>query len=167
MDCIESIITYKDQQSKKYLFDESTSLMVEYGEFGYKVYSFRSSQANFYADNVKFNPCEIYIKRDRKEYVMSIYFEKSFPLIHKDYQTRITWTAFNCVQSHFNTVTETICLKEGEKICYIKRENSPNSKEKLYYNGSIEANELEFFVCLLYTLHYPEQTASYEEYCLT
>ena len=154
---MRSITIQKDQSGKTYHFDKTTFLKMIPGEFGYKEYFFTSARGSLYADNVRFNPCEIYTNAGRNEYVKSIYFDKSFPLIDRNKPTQITWTSFHSEEIGFRRTVHILCRKDGEKIIQIKYESALFGEEKLFFEGTIDTHEIEFFTALIYAFHYPEQ----------
>ena len=154
------IVTH--QNSINYHFDDFT-FKIENGSLGYKEFYLTASSVTFFADNIKFEPLEIYTTKQRDHYVISVYFDKAFPLIHRDEPSKIIWSTYRYKEASYKAPTIFNWLKDGETIITVNRKQSLFSDEELWVTIDIAENYFELFLSLLYTFNYPKYSSDFKD----
>jgi len=157
---LKPVAIKEDSSGKTYSFDNSTFFKIVYGPLGKDKFHFHSPTIELFADNKKLEPIEVYSDKNQENYVISLHFDKAFPLIHRDNPNSVTWSAFQFKESLFGTDRTVIWLKDGKPTTEIKRKLIPSISEKLLYKGDTTSNQLELFASMLFIYFYYQPSSS-------
>jgi hypothetical protein len=148
------VVIKEDSGGKTYNFDKNTFFKIVYGPLGKDKFYFHSQTLELFADNKKREPIEVYSDKAHENYIISLHFDKAFPLIHRDNPNSVIWSAFQFKESLFGTERNVVWLKDGKPTTEIKRKLIPSISEKLQYKGDTKADQLELFASMLYIYFY-------------
>lgn len=146
----------EDSSGMTYSFGDNSFFKIVYGRWGKDKFYFHSPTLELFADNKKFTPIEVYSDKDQANYVISLHFDKAFPLIHRDNPNEVIWSAFHYKESLFAIDRSVVWLKDGKSVTEVKRKLIPLLPEKLFFKGNASENQLEVFASMLYIYFYPQ-----------